>query len=254
MPARAMTSTDVLVSQGGPDIEEVRVRQATAEDAEVLAGLIRAHRGTDGLPPDGSFPARDGSRAEDFCLVEHQGEPVACCAADRRADGTAELYDLVVDPRWRGTGTGRLALAGLFLALRAEQATGVTVTPGPARAWFTALGFTEHPEHGPEVLGRATVDGHDEVHTLGLLGGLRIEFARSGRQVEWDPSATALLQFSRGAQVKTDSRCWAGVCGTCAVRIRRGTVTYDMEPGYEPQDGEVLLCVSRPTTDLVLDL
>jgi len=235
MAPRLSSPVGLLVAQGGgPDLREVRVRRATAADTGALSELAAAP-----------------SAVEDHLLVEHLGRVIAGIGV-RRTDDGAHLHDLAVDRVWRGMGLGRLLVAAALLVLDSEGTAEARVEPGEARDWFTALGFTEA---APGLLRRETaLGGHDLPGAAGRLAALQVDFQRSGARHEWDPGATALLQFARRRGVKTESLCWAGVCGTCSVKIACGTVTYDDEPGLDPDDGKVLLCITRPLTDLVLDL
>lgn len=210
--------SDVLITKGGARIHDLRIRRADTEGASVL--------------------------------IEDSGTAVGSVGI-RRTGTAAELHGLTVAETWRGMGLGRLLVAAALLILRAEERPYVTVAdPGRATEWFTALGFTPDGDR----LRREVTGGYDEVETVGQLADLQVDFARTGSRVRWDPSFTALLQFAQHHGVDTDSLCWAGVCGTCAVRIKQGTVSYEVPPQAEPAEGEVLLCVSRPTTPLVLDL
>jgi N-acetylglutamate synthase-like GNAT family acetyltransferase/ferredoxin len=255
MAAALRGPVELLVARGGgPDLEEVRLRRARADDAAALHELTRP------FVDAGSAPAREAPScadpAEDHLLVECSGTAVAAVGI-RRADGDGELYGLVVDQDWQGAGLGRLLVAAALQSLAAEGVAQVRVVPGEAGEWFTALGFTapDATAAAPAGLCRPTaLDGHDLPSAAGQLGGLRVDFRRSGVQHGWDPAASALLQFARRRGVRTESQCWAGVCGTCSVRITSGTVTYDDEPGFEPDDGKVLLCITRPLTDLALEL
>ncbi|MEV0532340.1 GNAT family N-acetyltransferase [Kitasatospora sp. NPDC050463] len=243
----ALTSpVGILIARGGPDIDEVKIRRATAAQLAAVGELTRsAGAALPDRPED--FHAE---RIEEFCLIEQLGTVVACVGVHRTGDG-AELYDLAVAPAKRGIGLGRLLVAAVLLMLSGEPVTEVRVEPGGAREWFTALGFTEA---SPTVLRRDTAGGYDALETLGRIADLQIEFQRSGKTLRWEPSSTALLMFAQRGGLKPESLCWAGVCGTCAVRIKRGTVSYNTDPGVDPEDDEVLLCITRPVTDLVLDL
>jgi ferredoxin/N-acetylglutamate synthase-like GNAT family acetyltransferase len=210
--------SDILVTKGGAEIHELRIRRADSAGESVL--------------------------------IEDSGTVVGSVGI-RRTAGAPALHGLAVAESWRGMGLGRLLVAAALLILRAEETPYVTVAdPGPAAEWFGGLGFTPDGD----LLRHEVTGGYDEVETVGQIADLQVDFARTGTRVRWDPSFTALLQFAQHHGVDTDSLCWAGVCGTCAVRIKQGTVSYEVPPQAEPAEGEVLLCVSRPTTPLVLDL
>lgn len=81
----------------------------------------------------------------------------------------------------------------------------------------------------------------------------RINFARSGKQLAWDPKATNLLEFASDNGIEIDSACCAGGCGTCEVAIKSGEVVYDDPPECEVEQGCCLTCIGRPKSDIILD-
>jgi ferredoxin len=62
------------------------------------------------------------------------------------------------------------------------------------------------------------------------------------------------LEFAEACDVPTRWACRTGVCHTCETAVLAGQVDYDPDPLDPPAAGTVLLCVSRPTQPLVLDL
>jgi uncharacterized protein len=85
------------------------------------------------------------------------------------------------------------------------------------------------------------------------LAKLQVTFARSGKTVRWEPSAGNLLDFARSQDVRIDSGCCAGSCGSCLVAIKSGGVDYLKPPDAEPEAGACLTCICRPKGDLILD-
>ena len=51
-----------------------------------------------------------------------------------------------------------------------------------------------------------------------------------------------------------DYSCRSGICHTCACKLEEGEVEYTLEPLDPPDEGMVLICCSKPKTDLVVDL
>jgi ferredoxin len=92
------------------------------------------------------------------------------------------------------------------------------------------------------------------VDVVPQLTDLRVKFAASGVELDWDGRIDSLLPFAEKNGIEVDSLCWGGVCGTCSTRLTCGTVSYHLQPEVTPPNGEVLLCIARPVTDLVLDL
>lgn len=82
----------------------------------------------------------------------------------------------------------------------------------------------------------------------------RVTFARSGRSVIWADRYVSILELAEANGLTPDFSCRAGVCSTCRCGLRSGTVAYTEEPLAEPGEGSVLICCSRPESDIVLDL
>jgi ferredoxin-NADP reductase/MOSC domain-containing protein YiiM len=93
-----------------------------------------------------------------------------------------------------------------------------------------------HPPQGPPGTGPLTT------------------FARSGISVPFDTGRTSLLEFADACDVPTRWSCRTGVCHTCTTPLLAGEVDYSPEPLEPPPAGEILICCSRPTTDVVLDM
>jgi ferredoxin len=81
-----------------------------------------------------------------------------------------------------------------------------------------------------------------------------VTFVRSGLSVRWPESSRSLLDLAEGCDVPTRWSCRTGVCHTCVTPVLAGGVDYAPEPLEPPAAGEVLICCSRPSGDLVLDL
>ena len=85
-------------------------------------------------------------------------------------------------------------------------------------------------------------------------GAITVEFRKSGLTVVWDAAADSLLAFAEDQGLKPDFSCRAGICGTCVSKIVSGEVSYFEDPLEDLNQGELLLCCSRPKTAIVLDL
>jgi len=84
--------------------------------------------------------------------------------------------------------------------------------------------------------------------------GPRISFARSGLDVRWDQSYTSLLELAEACDVPVRWSCRTGVCHTCESGLVAGSVSYAPDPVDEPADGNVLICCSQPSEEVILDL
>lgn len=81
-----------------------------------------------------------------------------------------------------------------------------------------------------------------------------VSFRRSGVQAAWDAAAYSLLDFAEAQGLCPDFSCRAGICSTCKSALLSGEVEYFEEPLEELEQGEVLLCCSRPRGPVVIDI
>ncbi len=89
-----------------------------------------------------------------------------------------------------------------------------------------------------------------DVSTTGKA--VSVTFGKSGKVVTWNPTLLNLLDFARAHDVRIDSGCCAGSCGSCSVAIKEGEVEY-LVKAENPEAGSCLTCVCRPKSNLVLD-
>jgi ferredoxin-NADP reductase/MOSC domain-containing protein YiiM len=84
--------------------------------------------------------------------------------------------------------------------------------------------------------------------------GPLVTFARSGISVPFPDSTGSVLELADACDVPARWSCRTGVCHTCITPLLSGDVTYSPAPLEPPPDGDVLICCSRPGTDIVLDM
>jgi ferredoxin-NADP reductase len=84
-------------------------------------------------------------------------------------------------------------------------------------------------------------------------GSIVVNFAKSGKQLAWQPASGSLLEFAEANGITVDSGCRAGGCGTCQTTISSGEVAYQQTPDYDPEPGSCLLCVCTPKTSVTLE-
>ena len=84
--------------------------------------------------------------------------------------------------------------------------------------------------------------------------GPAVTFSRSSLVVPWDDRYPSLLDFAEACDVPVGFGCRQGVCHNCESGLVAGEATYDTEPLERPGDGRILVCCSRPRTELTLDL
>ncbi len=84
--------------------------------------------------------------------------------------------------------------------------------------------------------------------------GPSVSFARSGISVAWDPKFGSLLELAEACDVPVRWSCRTGVCHTCMTGLISGAISYQPEPLERPAPGNVLVCCSQPTSNVVVDL
>ncbi len=84
--------------------------------------------------------------------------------------------------------------------------------------------------------------------------GPRISFIRSALTVSWDSRFSSLLELAEACDVPVRWACRTGVCHTCECPLIGGTVQYQPDPLEPPATGNVLICCSRPSGDIEVDL
>jgi ferredoxin-NADP reductase/MOSC domain-containing protein YiiM len=175
------------------------------------------------------------------------------------------FYTAATPPELTSTGAhgGRLdaaALAGLGLPLDATAyVCGPDAFMTDIRAGLETLGITDvHSELfgalgaiNPGVVDQTVVPPHAPEGPPGT--GPLVTFARSGLSVPFDGS-TSVLEFAESCDVPTRWSCRTGVCHMCVTPLLSGRVSYRPSPLEPPAEGSVLICCSRPDSDLVLDM
>jgi ferredoxin len=129
-------------------------------------------------------------------------------------------------------------------------------------AGLTALGldasrihtepFGAAPSLTPGIAAEETRKPHAPAGQRGT--GPKIEFARSDLAVRWSDDFASLLELAEACDVPVRWSCRTGVCHNCESGMVTGEVTYDPDPVEPPGDGHVLICCSKPQTDVALEL
>jgi ferredoxin-NADP reductase/MOSC domain-containing protein YiiM len=136
-----------------------------------------------------------------------------------------------------------------FMADMKEALTASGVAPG--RIHFEI--FNGGESRTPGVVGAVARAPHPPSNEASA--GPLVSFARSGISTHWDASRYAsILEMAEACDVPVRWACRTGVCHNCESGLVSGTVAYDPEPLDKPADGNLLVCCSRPTSDVVIDL
>jgi ferredoxin len=85
--------------------------------------------------------------------------------------------------------------------------------------------------------------------------GPLVSFARSGIAAHWKAFAyQSILELAEACDVPVRWSCRTGVCHNCESGLVSGAVAYGPEPLDQPANGNLLICCSQPTSDVVIDL
>lgn len=94
--------------------------------------------------------------------------------------------------------------------------------------------------------------GPDEVSAPATF---TVNFATSGRSITCSADQN-VLEAALAAGMRLPSSCGEGVCGTCKTTLTAGEVDMRHNGGIRPKEiarGKVLICCSRPLTDLTIE-
>jgi ferredoxin-NADP reductase/MOSC domain-containing protein YiiM len=135
-----------------------------------------------------------------------------------------------------------------FMADMQDALTTIGVDPA---AIYTEL-FGALPSITPGLTGRTRRPPHQPPGPAGT--GPLVTFARSGITAPFAASLRSVLDLADACDVPTRWSCRTGVCHTCITPLLSGDITYSPDPLEPPADGQVLICCTRPSTDIVLDM
>lgn len=165
------------------------------------------------------------------------------------------------EPGWAGA-TGRLSLQLLSQWLP-DHADREVFTCGPAGYMSAVRGLLLEGGHDPARYHQESFDisagvaPETEVPAVAAVQDtFTVKLSRSSKTFTMGASET-VLAAAKKAGVVIASSCSQGICGTCKTKVLEGTVDMRHNGGIrerEVQKGFRLLCCSRPTSDLTLEL
>lgn len=136
-----------------------------------------------------------------------------------------------------------------FMAEMKEALASLGVAPERIHAEI----FSGGESMTPGVAGAVTKAPHPPADDDGT--GPLVSFARSSITAHWKGSAyQSILELAEACDVPVRWACRSGVCHNCESGLVSGAIVYAPEPLDKPADGNVLVCCSQPTSDVVLDL
>ena len=81
---------------------------------------------------------------------------------------------------------------------------------------------------------------------------IEVTFSQSAVTANWNPSFESILDLAEANGLSPDYSCRSGICHTCMCKLEAGEVEYVLEPLELPDPGSVLICCSKPKTDVVV--
>ena len=136
-----------------------------------------------------------------------------------------------------------------FMAEMKEALTALGVAPERVHIEI----FNGGESMTPGVVGAAMRAPHPPSNEAST--GSLVSFARSGISAHWDALRyQSILEMAEACDVPVRWACRTGVCHNCESGLVSGAVVYEPEPLDKPADGNLLVCCSQPTSDVVIDL
>jgi ferredoxin-NADP reductase len=112
--------------------------------------------------------------------------------------------------------------------------------------------FGAAPSKTPGIAAAARRPSHLPEGPAGT--GPLVSFARSGLDVPWNSARQSLLELAEACDVPVRWACRTGVCHSCETALIGGTIAHAPDPVEPPAGGNILICCSKPTGAIVLDL
>jgi len=85
-------------------------------------------------------------------------------------------------------------------------------------------------------------------------GEIEVTFSNSGVKTNWNNSFDSILDLAEANGMSPDYSCRSGICHTCVCKLNYGEVEYTEEPLDSPDLGYVLICCSKPKTDVDIEI
>lgn len=81
-------------------------------------------------------------------------------------------------------------------------------------------------------------------------GSFQVKFTKTATEARWDSSMGSILELAESIGLSPAFGCRTGTCSTCESDITSGTIEYDPEPFLETSGDKILLCCSKPVSDV----
>lgn len=83
-------------------------------------------------------------------------------------------------------------------------------------------------------------------------GEIEVTFSKSDVKANWNPSFESILDLAEANGLSPDYSCRSGICHTCMCKLEEGEVEYVLEPLDPPDEGSILICCSKPKTNVAV--
>ncbi|HET9646964.1 MAG TPA: MOSC and FAD-binding oxidoreductase domain-containing protein [Microlunatus sp.] len=123
---------------------------------------------------------------------------------------------------------------------------------GVTEARLHTEAFGAVPPVTPGVVVQSSRPPHPPEGAAGT--GPLVSFVRSGLNVRWSRDSATILELAEACDVAVRWSCRTGVCHTCETGLLEGVVSYAPEPLEPAAPGNLLVCCSRPDSDIAIDL
>lgn len=165
-------------------------------------------------------------------------------------------------PEWV-YGTGRLTAKEVLRVCGDKNAQFMFCGPGPMLEAMQQ-GLTENgvPESMITVEAFEAIQKVKEAEDKKPAGGgtasganeVSVRFAKSHKDGICDANNRFILEAAEAVDIEIESGCRSGQCGTCLVKILKGSVGYEQTPGFGPlEPGQALACVAVPENGVEID-
>lgn len=74
------------------------------------------------------------------------------------------------------------------------------------------------------------------------------------KPLKYVASSCSILETLENANIQVSYQCREGFCGACRAKLLNGSTQYSNEPLAFVREGEILLCCSKPLSDIKIEL
>ena len=99
---------------------------------------------------------------------------------------------------------------------------------------------------GPSSLKRDADAREAKAYDPAAASSVPVLFASSSKEARWEPESGTLLELAEARGLTPEFSCRGGSCGSCAVKLLKGKVTYPNGKSFETAGDEILLCSAVP--------